>query len=139
MTAALVLLSAQIPLTWLAYALATVCFVGMHLSLIYVIGLLYLWLPCMQITGFRTMEAFQYSYHLMAPVRWGIMSVQAALLFGVEVLIEFLAVIGLEPVLFTLITTAMYTALIMIYCVRMEVAYFDRENIERADLKRRYY
>ncbi|MBO5480586.1 MAG: hypothetical protein J6A63_05320 [Clostridia bacterium] len=139
LTAVLVLLSAQIPVVWLAYTLVAIFFIFMHLSLIYVLGLIYLWLPCMQITGFHAGEAFQYSYHLMSPVKWGILGVQAILLFAVEGVIEFLAVISLDPVLFTTITTALYTVLLMIYCVRMEVAYFDRENITRADLKRKYY
>ena len=138
LTTGIILLVAQIPVGWLAYTLAGIFFVAAHAALIYFIGLLYLWLPCMQITGFRALEAFNYSYHLMAPVRWGILLVQTILLFFVEVSICACALWIAEPVMFIIITTAIYTLLIMVYCVRMEIAYFDRENIERAD-KKRYY
>lgn len=138
LTAALILLVVQIPVAWLAYTLAGALFIAAHFALIYLLGLLYLWLPCMQITGFRALEAFQYSYHLMAPVRWGILAVQTVLLFAVEGLICACAWLITDGVMFTILTTAVYAILIMIYCVRMEIVYFDRENIERAD-KKRYY
>ncbi len=138
LTAALILLVAQIPVVWLAYTFACILFIAAHIALIYLLGLLYLWLPCMQITGFRALEAFQYSYHLMAPVRWGILAVQAILLFAVEGVICACACIVTDGVMFSILTTAVYALLIMVYCVRMEIVYFDRENIERAD-KKRYY
>lgn len=138
LTTAIILLVAQIPVVWLAYTLAGLFFLVAHAALIYLIGLLYLWLPCMQITGFRALEAFNYSYHLMAPVRWGILLVQTILLFVVESAICACALLIAEPITLKIITTAIYAILIMVYCVRMEIVYFDRENIERAD-KKRYY
>ena len=127
-----------IPVVWLAYIFAAIFYLAMHIVLIYAVGQIYLWLPCMQITGFRALEAFNYSYHLMAPVRWGILLVQTILLFVVESAICACALLIAEPITFKIITTAIYAILIMVYCVRMEIVYFDRENIERAD-KKRYY
>lgn len=137
-TAAGVLLMSKIPLVWLAYTLAAIIFAAAHVVLIYMLGFLYLWLPCMQITGFRAWEAFQYSYHLMAPVRYGILGVQTLLLCAVGGLTWIFAWFVADGLAFTVITTLLYVVLIMVYCVRMEIVYFDRENIERADYKRYY-
>lgn len=135
-TAGLLFLFSKIPVVWLAYTLSGIFFVALHIALIYVLGIIYLWLPCMQITGFRALEAFQYSYQLMAPVRWGILGVQALLLFVVEGLLGVCALFSMDAVTFTLLTTAIYALVIMVYCVRMEIVYFDRENMRRADEKR---
>lgn len=139
LTATFVLLLSKIPVLWLAYTLIGALFIAAHIALVYLLGLLYLWLPCMQITGFRTMEAFQYSYHLMAPVRWAILAVQTLMLVAVEWLICACALFIADGFVFALVTTIVYTVLIMFYCVRMEIAYFDRENMQRADEKRYYW
>ena len=138
-TAALLFFFTRIPSVAIAYGLSAVVYLLMHIVLIYLIGLIYLWLPCMQITGFRAIEALQYSYQLIAPVKWKILIGQVTLLLLVECLVcvcAYFTAVGSG--LFTLLTTVLYTGLIMIYCVRMMVAYFDRDNIERADLKKYY-
>ena len=38
-----------------------------------------------------------------------------------------------------LVATVLYAFMIMQFCVRMQVVYFDREQIERQDLKPSYY
>jgi len=126
-----------IPVVWLAYILACGCYLFMHVVLIYAVGKIYLWLPCMQITGFKAFEALHYSQYLMSTMRWKLLLSQLGILFFVEALI---ALCALTPVtwLFTLLTTVFYVLVIIIFCVRMMVAYFDRDQIERADL-RRYY
>ena len=40
--------------------------------------------------------------------------------------------------LFTIVTTLAFTCMIMIYCVRMEIAYFHVDHLERADIKKYY-
>ena len=137
-TAALLYLVSMIQTLILAYVMIGLFFIAMHVVLIYLIGLIYLWLPCMQITGFRPLEALHYSYHLIAPVKWLILLGQIVILFAMEVLIVLCVVLTPNEVAFTVLTTVLYTLLIMIYCVRMQIAYFDRDNIERADL-RGYY
>jgi 4-amino-4-deoxy-L-arabinose transferase-like glycosyltransferase len=92
----------------------------------------------MQITGFPAVEALQYSHQLLTPVKWGILSGQLIFLLGTEALLVACAWFLPEFVIFTVWTTALFTLLLLFYCVRMQIAYFDRDHIERADL-RRYY
>ncbi len=119
-----------------AYFLMITFYLAMHVVLIYAIGLIYLWLPCMQITGFKAGEALYYSYHLMSKVKWKILVGQLIAFLVAEAVIGACAVFVQDPLVFTIVTTAFFALLTLIYCVRMMVAYFDRDNIERADLKR---
>ncbi len=137
LTSALVFVAAIIPVVWLAYALAIVLYLAMHFVLIFVIGKIYLWLPCMQITGFKAFEALRYSQYLVSSTRWKLLVSQLGILFFVQVLV---CLCALSPYtwLFTLLTTVFYLFIIIIFCVRMMVVYFDKDNIERADL-RKYY
>lgn len=134
-TAALLFFMFQIPVAPLAYTLAALTFLGMHVVLIYAIGTIYLWLPCMQITGFRALEALQYSYQLIAPVKWEILTGQIVGLLCAEALLAVCVLFVPESITF-LVLTVVFAFLVMLFCVRMQVAYFDRDNIERADLKR---
>ena len=43
-----------------------------------------------------------------------------------------------EASTFTILTTVLYAVLLMTYCVRMEIAYFDRESLQREDGKKYY-
>lgn len=58
-----VLISALLFLAYLVenvvavYILSVIIFFSMHFVLLYVVSLFYLWLPCLQITGFRAFEA----------------------------------------------------------------------------------
>ena len=128
----------HIPVTWLAYVLVILLFLVMQILLIALIGVIYLWLPCMQITGFRALEAFQYSYQLTAPFKFKLLLVQLFFLLGVEALTCVLALFVPDTVVFLALTTVMYALLFMLYCVRMEIAYFDSDNIERADITKNY-
>ena len=139
LTSALLFFFTRIPNAAIAYSLSAIVYFSMHVVLIYLIGLIYLWLPCMQITGFRAGEALHYSYQLIAPVKWKILFGQISLLLLVEGLMCVCAYFtSLDSIWFTVLTTALYTWLILIYVVRMMVAYFDRDRIERADLKKYY-
>ena len=42
------------------------------------------------------------------------------------------------PAVSIAVTTALYAYMILQFCVRMQIVYFDREQIERADLKPYY-
>ena len=138
LVSALVYLFAIIPVVWLAYILAIAVYLGMHVALIFVIGKIYLWLPCMQITGFKAFEALSYSQYLISSMRWKLLVSQLGILLFAQMLI---CLCALSPYtwLFTLLTTVFYLLIIIIFCVRMMVVYFDKDNIERADLKKYYH
>ncbi len=135
---ALLFFVAQIPNAVVVYVAASVVYVAMHVALLYAVGMIYLWLPCMQITGFPAVEALQYSHQLLANVKWRILVGQILALLGAEALIALCALFLPEFIIFTTCTTILYTVLLLFYCVRMMIAYFERDRIERADL-RRYY
>lgn len=132
-TAAFLFLASSILVPVLAYILAVVFFIAFHVLLLYGIGMIYLWLPCMQITGFRAFEALRYSQQLVAPVKWRIILGQIIFLFGTETLIGLCALFLSNSVIFTVLTTFLYAVLIMLYCVRMQITYFDRDSLERED------
>lgn len=138
LTAALLFFVSRIAITVLAYILAGATFLVLHALLLYVIGALYLWLPCMQITGFRAIEALHYSYQLVAPVKRKTMSAQFFFLLLSETLICVCAMFVPNMIVFTLITTLLYMLMFLVFCVRMQIIYFDRDQIDRADLMRYY-
>lgn len=133
-TAAVLFFISRMAMEILAYSLTVAFLLGLHLVLLYIVGTVYLWLPCMQITGFRALEALHYSYQLIQPVRWQVLGGQAFFLLLTETLICVCAWYIHASLVFMLITTALYAFLIMLFCVRMEVAYFDRDHIQRSDL-----
>ena len=134
---ALLLAVSRIPIVWLAYVFITVVMILVHFALLFGVSLIYLWLPCMHITGFPAAEALQYSNQLSKPAQGRILFSQTIVLFIVETLI-FLTVFFTGDFTFTIVSTLLYALLIMIYCVRMQVVYFDLDGIERRDL-RKYY
>ena len=131
--AAIFALFASIQVIPLAYVLTVIAFIGMHFVLMYAISAVYLWLPCMQITGFRPFEALSYSYQLVAPASSKIVFSQIVGLIFAEFIIGAIA-IWLSEWWMILAAMAAYTVLLMIFCVRMQVVYFDRAQIDRADL-----
>ena len=136
-TSALIFLFSHITVPVLAYGLVSLAFVGMHVVLVYVISFIYLWLPCMQITGFKASEALYYSHQLMAPIKWKILFSQVGLLLGTETLVS-LCEKFLSGWIFLVLATLFCAMLLLTYCVRMMIVYFDRDNIEREDLKKYY-
>ena len=135
---ALLFFVALIPNAIAVYICAGIIFIAMHVGLLYAVGTIYLWLPCMQITGFPAVEALQYSYQLVTHVKWSILLGQVLSLFGAEALIVACVWYFPEYIIFTAWSTLLFTILLSFYCVRMMIAYFDRDQIERADL-RKYY
>jgi hypothetical protein len=137
--AALLFFVSRITITAVAYVLAAAVFVAMHVVLLVSIGTIYLWLPCMQITGFRAFEALLYSYQLINPIRWRITFAQIFVLFVAESLICACAVYVPTVIAFRIVAAVLYAGILMIFCVRMQIAYFDRDNIERADTAKYYH
>ncbi len=135
LTALFVYVCSLITVGWLAYLFAIILYLAMHVLLIYVVGKIYLWLPCMQITGFKAFEALRYSQYLVSAMRWKLLISQLVILFGVQGVVLLLSLVP-QGWLFTLALTIMYAFIFIIFCVRMMVAYFDRDHIERADLKK---
>ena len=136
--AAVLFLVSRIPVVAVAYVFVCIVYLAMHVLLLVAISTIYLWLPCMQITGFRAFEALHYSYQLITPVKWRILGGQMLALLSVEVLIGSCVAFIHSQFAFLIWTTLLYSFIMMIYCVRMQMAYFDRDNIERADLTKYY-
>ncbi len=138
------LLTAVLQLSFLlpsvaVYVVAPLIVLAMHVALTYAISLIYLWLPCMQITGFRTFEALRYGFLLCEPIQGNIIWVQALSMVVAEAAIV-AATLLLPSVLVAsvVVATMLYAVLILQFCVRMQIVYFDRAQIERADLKKYY-
>ena len=117
--AALLFFFSRITVAVLAYIFTSLVYLGMHVLLLYAVGTIYLWLPCMQITGFKAFEALHYSHQLITPVKWKLMAGQLAVLLSVEVLISLCVAFIRSPLAFLIWTTALYAILIMTFCVRM--------------------
>ncbi|MGN0813925.1 MAG: hypothetical protein ACI4MH_01680 [Candidatus Coproplasma sp.] len=94
-----------------------------------------LWLPCIEITGFKAYEALSYSYSLARPIRWRLfftVTVPVIIVAAIWFVVTFTCTAWIATVIsaavcgfaFVLIITACY------------LAYVDREGIEREDLKR---
>ena len=83
------------------------------------------------------MEALNYSSSLNSPVKGQIVLGQLLFLVFAETAIFLCAWFTFNLLWFTIASTAFYVILIMVYAVRMQIVYFDRDNIDRADLK--YY
>ncbi len=130
--------ASRISILWLAYAVSALAFLLLHALLMLAITAIYLWLPCMQITGFRAKEALVYSYRIMGDIKWRIFLVQMFVLLFVEAIISACTLLITNYLVYSVIVTIIYSAVIMIFCVRMQIAYFDRDHIERADTAKYY-
>lgn len=136
--AAMLSFVAMIPNVVFASTFAVIVFLAAHFALLYSVNIIYLWLPCMQITGFKAAESLYYSNQLAQPVRWRILLGQATCLLTMDALVYLCVLFAPNPFVFTLLTTFLYALIIMIYCVRMQIAYFDLDHIERADVAKYY-
>lgn len=106
--------------------------------LLYVISAFYLWLPCLQITGFRSFEALRYSYQLVTGVKSKIVRSQFLSLTVAEIVLGAACVFVPSAWAVFVIAAAFFTFLILLFVTRMQVAYFDCAQIDRADLKTYY-
>ena len=121
------------------YIFSVIVFFGMHFVLLYVVSIFYLWLPCLQITGFRAFEALRYSYQLVAPVKMRIILGQWFSITVAEILLALCCIFVPGKIAGFVLATALYAFMTAIFCVRMQVVYFDRAQLERADLKKYYH
>lgn len=105
--------------------------------LLYLTTVFYLWLPCMQITGFTAYEAFRYSYQLLVGVRW-------KLILGYLLsLLPYFAFVAVGACFFSeaWFRTVMVLVFLLIFSdffVRMETVYFKTDKIDREDILQTY-
>ena len=118
------------------YLLYVLAFLIALFVLFYVATIFFLWLPCMQITGFRPYDAFLYAYRLMIRVRRKLIAAFALSFFvGAAVLCgaAFLPVYVFLPIAFVVCVF-----LLLGFCIRMETVYFYTDKLDREDLIRSY-
>lgn len=117
----------------LLYVLFCVTLVVIFGAFLYVIALLYLWLPCMQVTGFRAFEALRYSNQITEKFKRKIISSMAtSVIIGNLFIVPAVMFLSYGAYLVKLIV---YMFFFMMFITRMEIAYFDAAQIEREDLK----
>ena len=124
--------------TAVAYVLLAIVYLVMHFVLIYALSLFYLWMPCVQITGFTALDALTYSYQLVAPIQTKLVAGQCAVLLLSEALITVTVLMLPLGIVELIVASVLFTVMILVYSIRMLVVYFDRAQLERADLKRYY-
>ncbi len=135
---ALLFAVSKIPDLTAVYVISSILVLSTELALVYILTTFILWLPCLQITGFRVFEALSYSYQLLAPVRWKVL---LPTLFGMIVSEVFLALlvtlVPLKAVCVPL-TVVIYFFVIGSFCTKMQIVYAERAGLERMDLKKYY-
>ena len=134
---ALLFVVSRIDSVAMVYILSIALFLGTQMIFHLILSVFYLWLPCMQITGFRSFEALRYSYQLASPVLWKIAFGQFIGLTVAEIVILTTAYFA-PSVVVVIVASILYCVLILSFCIRMQVVYFDRAGLERADLKKYY-
>jgi len=124
------------------YVLVVLAFAGAVYGLMYVVSMMYLWLPCLQITGFRYYESFKYAFQILADIKGSIIisfAVNGAafgvILTGVCFLCGY--IIG-NGVLAYALAFVMFTYLFAVFTVGQEVSFFEADGLERADLQPLY-
>ncbi len=134
---AIISLITQLNSLALIYILSAILFLGSQFVLTLVLSVFYLWLPCLQITGFRAFEALRYSNQLVSPE-------VGKLAFGQFISLTFAEVVFLLVAYFAttgavvLVATVVYAFMIAIFCIRMQITYFDLAQMDRMDLKKYY-
>lgn len=121
------------------YILSVIVWFGTQTALLFVVSLFYLWLPCLQITGFRSFEALSYSYQLATGVKRKIVREQFVSMTIAEILIGLVCVFAPWAWLKLVLNSAVFAGQILLFVTRMQVVYFDRAQLERADEKHYYF
>ncbi len=104
--------------------------------LLFLISVFYLWLPCMQITGFGPYNAFLYSYRLAVGVRWKL--ILSLLITYVPCFVIITGSAFGPDILTGLIAFLLFLFAYLSFCVRMESLYFETDKLDREDLLRSY-
>ncbi len=120
------------------YVFSILIILGMLFVLFYLITMVYLWLPCAQITGFTTYESLKYSFQLVSNVKMRLVATFASF-FGVAMVFA----LGFTAISYSwlhfgmfayLIVFCVYAIMFGFFTVGQEVVYFDTDQLERADL-----
>ncbi len=126
----------RLPSTAFLYVLFVAVIAVFAFFLLYAVTLLYLFLPCKQVTGFRTYDAFLYSYRLMARVRGRLL---LSLALSVSAGFVILTSASLLPFsAFVAIAFLLSAFFFMSFGVRMETVYFKTDKLDREDLLKSY-
>lgn len=104
--------------------------------LLYLITIVYLWLPCRLQTGFGLYSSFLYSYRLVMGVRFKLY-LSFAITYIPCFLVLFFSALG-PHWLSRLIAIVLYLFGYLSFCVRMESLYFYTDKLDREDLLRSY-
>ena len=122
--------------TAIVYLLCVLAMLVVFFVFLYVFEAFYLWLPCMQITGFRPYHAFLYSYRLAMGVRWKLFLAHA-----LSIIIA-VAVLGgtsfLPEIVFRGIALVVCLLLYSSLFIRMETVYFETDKLDREDIIKSY-
>lgn len=121
------------------YIISVIVWFGTQIALLFVVSLFYLWLPGLQITGFRSFEALSYSYQLATGVKRTIVREQFVSMTIAEILIGIICVFVPWTWLKLVLNSAVFAGQILLFVTRMQVVYFDRAQLERADEKHYYF
>lgn len=122
--------------TVLVYLLFVLAFLLISFIFLYVFEAFFLWLPCLQITGFRPYHAFLYSYRLSIGVRWKLIAAHA-----LSLIVSF-AIVGGAAFLPELAACSIAFVLCLFlfasFFIRMETVYFMTDKIDREDVIKSY-
>lgn len=114
---------------------------GMFLLLAYIFTQIWLWLPCLQITGYNYMDALIFSSQAIGSNKKRLyLAIMIPYIIGMALILAVVGVCSMYDVLvpvFVLIEL-IYILLFLYFNVLMYAAYFDAAGEERADLKKRF-
>ena len=122
--------------TAVVYLLCALATLVIFFLFLYVFEAFYLWLPCMQITGFRPYHAFLYSYRLAMGVRWklflahALSIVVAGAIWAVTAFLPEIVFRGIALVVCLLLYSSLF--------IRMETVYFETDKLDREDIIKSY-
>lgn len=135
------LLIASIMVTFALITTPYVSIVGMVICVLLIVGLLYiaahffLWLPSIEITGYKIFEAVSYSYSLARP-RIKKLFVTVLIPVALAYLIAFIITLFAEAAVAYVIAPIFIGCAFMVVNVAGYLAYADAEGIEREDLRK---
>ncbi len=121
-----------------AWLLSVLAFLGLSAVLLFCITVFYLWLPCLQLTGFRPYEALRYSYQLVVNVRGRLLLTLIAEFLCVTLVCALAGAFLPYYWMFLIVMFIAFALLFLSFCIRMEIVYFKTDKLDREDLIRSY-
>lgn len=119
------------------YLVWVACFILLIGVLLYIVTVFYLWLPCLQITGFSPYEALRYSYQLVVKARGRIILSMAMSVIAYWIALALVAIF-FPHFPFMIVAFVLFVFLFLNVCIRMETVYFETDKIDREDLIRSF-